>query len=86
MILFSKESDREIQRLTIDVRKHALSGNKEALRTLAKAIVKVKHNKSRLYSAIANLDTIDNCVKSQLSKSADLREYRKINLFVFSKC
>ena len=35
-----EESDREIQRLTSDIRKHALTNNKDALRTLAKAIVK----------------------------------------------
>ncbi|CAF1605180.1 unnamed protein product [Adineta ricciae] len=60
-------SDREIQRLSVDIRKHAATGNKEALRTLAKTIVKIKHDKSRLYSAKANLDTIDNAVKNQLA-------------------
>lgn len=35
-----KESDREIQRLSNDIRKHAATNNKEALRTLAKTIVK----------------------------------------------
>ncbi|CAF0918361.1 unnamed protein product [Rotaria sp. Silwood1] len=61
------QSDREIQRLSIDIRKHAASNNKDALRTLAKAIVKIKHDKSHLYSAKANLDTIDNAVKNQLA-------------------
>jgi len=37
---FFVESDREIQRLSNDIRKHALNNNKDALRTLAKAIVK----------------------------------------------
>ncbi len=37
---YIKESDREIQRLTGDIRKHAANNNKDALRTLAKAIVK----------------------------------------------
>jgi hypothetical protein len=35
-----KESDREIQRLSVDIRKHAMDNNKDALRTLAKAVVK----------------------------------------------
>ncbi|CAF1554685.1 unnamed protein product, partial [Adineta steineri] len=61
------QSDREIQRLSTDIRKHALNNNKDALRTLAKAIVKIKHDKSHLYSAKANLDTIDNAVKNQLT-------------------
>ncbi|CAF3321125.1 unnamed protein product [Rotaria socialis] len=61
------QSDREIQRLSTDIRKHAASNNKEALRTLAKTIVKIKHDKSRLYTAKANLDTIDNGVKNQLA-------------------
>ncbi|CAF0894838.1 unnamed protein product [Adineta steineri] len=61
------QSDREIQRLSVDIRKHAATNNKEALRTLAKTIVKIKHDKSHLYSAKANLDTIDNAVKNQLA-------------------
>ncbi|CAF0807819.1 unnamed protein product [Rotaria sordida] len=61
------QSDREIQRLSIDIRKHAANNNKDALRTLAKAIVKIKHDKSHLYSAKAHLDTIDNAVKNQLA-------------------
>ncbi|UJR38232.1 hypothetical protein I4U23_030905 [Adineta vaga] len=60
-------SDREIQRLSIDIRKHAATNNKDAIRTLAKTIVKIKHDKSRLYTAKANLDTIDNAVKNQLA-------------------
>ncbi|CAF1556298.1 unnamed protein product [Rotaria sp. Silwood1] len=60
------QSDREIQRLSNDIRKHALNNNKDALRVLAKGIVKLKHNKSNLYSAKANLDTIDNSIKNQL--------------------
>ncbi|CAF1175061.1 unnamed protein product [Rotaria sordida] len=59
--------DREIQRLTNDIRKQALNNNKDALRILAKGIVKIRHNKSNLYSARANLDTIDNAVKNQLT-------------------
>ncbi|CAF3155668.1 unnamed protein product [Rotaria sp. Silwood2] len=61
------QSDREIQRLSADIRKHALSNNKDALRVLAKGVVKIKHNKSNLYSAKANLDIIDNAVKNQLT-------------------
>ncbi|UJR08106.1 hypothetical protein I4U23_012383 [Adineta vaga] len=59
------QSDREIQRLSNDIRKHAMANNKDALRTLAKAVVKIKHDKSNLYAAKANLDTIDNAVKTQ---------------------
>ena len=33
-------------------------------------MIRLKHSKSNLYSAIANLDTIDNAVKSQLSKKS----------------
>ena len=40
IILSFEEADREIQRLEGDIRKHAANSNKEALRTLAKAIVK----------------------------------------------
>lgn len=60
-------SDREIQRLSTEIRKHAAAKNKDALRTLAKAIVKIKHSKTQLYSAKANLDSIDNAVKNQLA-------------------
>jgi hypothetical protein len=35
-----KESDREIQRLSNDIRKHALNNNKDAMRTLAKGVVR----------------------------------------------
>ncbi len=31
-------------------------------------LLRIKHNKSNLYSAKANLDTIENAVKNQLSK------------------
>ncbi|CAF0988551.1 unnamed protein product [Adineta ricciae] len=61
------QSDREILRLSNDIRKHAMTNNKDALRTLAKAVVKIKRDKSNLYAAKANLDTIDGAVKSQLT-------------------
>ncbi|CAF3335107.1 unnamed protein product [Rotaria socialis] len=61
------QCEREIQRLSKDIRKHASNNNREALRILAKGIVRVKHNKSQLYSANANLDTIENAVRTQLT-------------------
>lgn len=60
-------ADREIQRLTNDIRKHAKTNNTDALKTLAKAIVKLKHNKSNLYNAKGNLDSIEMAVKTQLT-------------------
>ncbi|CAF1592975.1 unnamed protein product [Rotaria magnacalcarata] len=60
------QCEREIQRLSNDIRKHASDNNREALRVLAKGIVRVKHSKSQLYSANANLDTIENAVRTQL--------------------
>ena len=70
--------------MTQDIKKHAATNNKEAIKTLAKAIVKyedsfievfnhfglfrIKHNKSNLYAAKANLDSIDMAVKTQLSR------------------
>ncbi len=44
-------------------------------------IFRIKHSKSNLYSAKANLDTIDNAVRNQLSKSLTFFRRDEIGLW-----
>jgi len=60
------EADREIQRLTNDIKKNARTNNREAMKTLAKGVVKMRNQKSRLLTAQAQLQSVESAVKSQL--------------------
>ncbi|CAF0910633.1 unnamed protein product [Didymodactylos carnosus] len=61
-------TDQQINRLSGEIKNHARNNNKEAMRTLAKNIVKMRNQKSRLYGAKAQLESVDNAVKNQLGK------------------